>query len=267
MNSVDRCFARLRASGRKALMPYLTLGYPALDSGLELIPALAAAGADIIEVGIPFSDPIADGPTIQASSHRALENGMSLRRGLGQLATLTQASDALPALVLMTYTNVALAYGVDAFARDAKAAGVSAVILPDMPIEHSGEMRAALESTGLYLIAMMTPNLSDERIAHIAKNARGFIYVISILGVTGTRENLPDIRPLVKRIRQVTDVPLALGFGISTPAQARALQEHVDGIIIGSALIRQLGDVPAAQAPTRAREVVESFAQAMVADA
>jgi len=239
MNPLDHRFLLLRQQGRKALMPYLTLGYPALDSALDVVPALVAAGADVLELGIPFSDPLTDGPVIQASSQRAIANGMTPTRALAQLQALRARSE-LPPVVLMTYTNLLLNHGLEAFAEQAAAAGVAGVIVPDLPLEESTEVRLTLQAGGLHLIQMITPNLDDARIAGMARVAGGFIYVVSVLGVTGVRAEVPDIAALAARVRRYTTLPLALGFGISTPQQARQAQQHVDGVIVGSALIRSL---------------------------
>lgn len=245
MNAIDHRFELLRQQGRKALMPYLTLGYPALGSALDVVPALVAAGADVLELGIPFSDPMADGPVIQASSQRAIDNGMTLTLALEQLHSL-QASRELPPVVLMTYTNLLLNHGLEAFATQAAAAGAAGVIVPDLPLEESTELRQTLAAHGLHLIQMVTPNLDDARIAAIARVASGFIYVVSVLGVTGARAEAPDVQALAARVRRHTALPLALGFGISSPEQARAALRHVDGVIVGSALIRSLGDADTA---------------------
>lgn len=258
MNPIDRRFELLRQQGRKALMPYLTLGYPALDSALEVVPALVAAGADVLELGIPFSDPMADGPVIQASSQRAIDNGMTLKGALEQLQGL-QASRELPPVVLMTYTNLLLNHGLEAFAEQAAAAGAAGVIVPDLPLEESAEVRQTLAAHGLHLIQMVTPNLDDARIAAIARAAEGFIYVVSVLGVTGARAEAPDVGALAARVRRHTALPLALGFGISTPEQAQQALRHVDGVIVGSALIRSLNHADTAAAD--ARRFLKAFSQ------
>lgn len=256
MNAIDHRFAALRQQGRKALMPYLTLGYPGLDSARELVPALAAAGADFIELGIPFSDPLADGPVIQASSQRALDNGMTPMRAFEQLQALNRAQ-ALPPVVLMTYVNVVVNIGIDAFAARAADAGAAGLVVPDLPLKQSAPLRRALKERGLHLIQMITPNLNEARIAAIAEVARGFIYLVSVLGVTGARTQLPDIGALTARVRRHTELPLALGFGISTPEQAREALRHVEGVIIGSALTRRLTDP--ARAAEDARRFIEEF--------
>ena len=239
VNALDRRFDELRQQGRKAVMPYLSFGYPELDSAQSIVPSLAAAGADVLELGIPFSDPLADGPVIQASSQRALDNGMTMQLALAQLRVLN-AAHTLPPVVLMTYTNLLLHHGFEAFAADARAAGASGVIVPDLPVPETGLLRETLAAQGIHLIYMVTPNLDDARIAAIAKLARGFIYLVSVLGVTGVRTEVPDLSALAQQVRRHTDLPLALGFGISTPDQARSAHRYVDGVIIGSALVRSL---------------------------
>lgn len=239
MNAIDQFFETSRKQRRVALMPYVTLGFPALGSALEILPALAQAGADIVEVGVPFTDPIADGPVIQASSQRALENGMTLDLALDQLKAL-RAQGSLPVIVLMTYTNVLMAKGFEAFAREASLANVSGVIVPDLPVEAGGELREALAPHGIHVIQMVSPNLDDARIAEIAQVARGFLYLVAVLGVTGEREAAPDVAQLAARVRRHTSLPLALGFGISTPEHAAEVARHVDGVIVGSALARRL---------------------------
>lgn len=241
MNQIDTCFARLAEEGRQALMPYLTLGYPQLDSALALIPALVAGGADVLELGVPFSDPLADGKVIQATSQLAIDNGMTMELALEQLRELGRKMQ-LPPVVLMTYTNILMNHGFEQFARDARTAGVSGLIVPDMPLEENGALRAALDAHGIHFIFMVTPNLAPARIDAIASVARGFIYMVSVTGITGERSELPDLTDFVARMRSATRVPLALGFGISTPAHAQSLHGQVDGIIIGSALMKRLAD-------------------------
>ncbi|WP_410951338.1 tryptophan synthase subunit alpha [Pseudomonas sp. S1(2024)] len=241
MNRIDSCFATLAWQGRKALMPYLTVGYPALDSLPALMLAVQQGGADIVELGIPFSDPVADGPVIQHTSHTAITNGMTLSLALEQIASLPRDGQS-PALVVMTYTNLLLNHGYAKFAEQAARAGISGVIVPDMPVEHSEPLRTALEAQGLYQVFLVTPNLSDDRLATIARHARGFLYLVSVLGTTGERDQLADITPFVERVRRVTSLPLAVGFGIGTPEQARLMWQQAEGVIIGSALARRLAN-------------------------
>jgi tryptophan synthase alpha chain len=247
MNALSQCFARLKSQNRQALMPYLTLGWPHFDSALEIVPALIEGGADILELGIPFSDPLADGPVIQAASHKAIQNGMTATIALKQIGTLRKLI-TLPPVVVMTYTNVLMSYGFVQFAADANSAGVSGVIAPDLPPEHSDELQAALESVGIALVFMVTPNLPEERIKTVVTRSTGFIYMVSVLGITGERREMPDMDKLTKCVRRHTNLPIALGFGISTPMQARTAALSTDGVIIGSALIRSLSEHPGAEA-------------------
>lgn len=256
MNPIDRSFAGLALQGRKALMPYLTVGYPARDSLPGLMAAAVEGGADIVEVGIPSSDPVADGPVIQATSQRAIENGMTLTLALQQIADLPR-DDHTPPIVVMTYTNLLMSHGYARFAAQARAAGVSGLIVPDMPVEASDELRAQLEPAGIHMIFMVTPNLSDARLQRIAAQAKGFLYLVSVLGTTGERSEMADISAFIARVRQHSTLPLAVGFGVGTPEQARHLWEQVEGVIIGSALARRLYDVD--QAPIEAQRYLASF--------
>lgn len=256
MNPIDRCFARLADSGRKALMPYLTAGYPAIDSLRGLVAAAVDGGADIIEVGIPFSDPVADGPVIQGTSQRAIENGMTPTLALQQLSSLPK-DDRAPPIVVMTYTNVLMSLGYARFAAMAVEAGVSGVIVPDMPVEASDELRVHLAAAGVHMIFMVTPNLSDARLQRISSQASGFLYLVSVLGTTGERSGTADIAEFVARVKKHTDLPLAVGFGVGTPEQARHFWGMVDGVIIGSALARRLDD--ADQAQKEAQQYLATF--------
>lgn len=256
MNRIDQCFADLEQRGEKALMPYLTVGYPQRDSLPELLEAVRQGGADIVELGIPFSDPVADGPVIQHTSHQAIVNGMTMSLALQQIAALPRGQRT-PALVVMTYTNLLLNHGYARFAEQAAAAGISGVIVPDMPVEASAPLRQALEAHGLYQIFLVTPNLSDQRLAAIASQARGFLYLVSVLGTTGERAEVADISAFVARVRRFSELPLAVGFGIGSPEQARTMWQQVEGVIIGSALARRL-DSPS-EAAHQARHYLGAF--------
>jgi len=233
-------FDELRCAGRAALMPYLTMGYPRRESALTLVPALVEAGADLIELGVPFSDPLADGATIQAASQQALENGMSLSLCLEQAATLREQGEQVP-LVMMSYYNPILQMGLERFARIAAAAEIDALIVPDLPPEESGPLRAQLQGRNLALIFLLAPSASVERLHRVAEQSSGFLYLVSLTGVTGAREQLaPNLEAFVARVRTATDLPLAVGFGISTPAQAASVAGIADGVIVGSALLAAL---------------------------
>ena len=227
-------------------MPYLTMGYPQLESALTLVPALIDGGADLIELGVPFGDPLADGATIQASSQRALENGMTLDLCLAQVSTLRTQGVSVP-LVLMGYYNPILQMGVDPFAQRAHDAGVDGAIVPDLPPEESNTLQDALQVNDIDLIFLLVPTSDDARVELVVKRATGFLYLVSLVGVTGARDHLPaDLGAFCSRVRSAcartaTNLPLAVGFGIGTPAQASQVASSADGVIVGSALIRAIG--------------------------
>lgn len=260
MSRIGQTFHRLKEAGRTALMPYLTMGYPALNSALELVPALAEAGADLIELGVPFSDPLADGATIQASSQRALENGMSLARCLDQAQALRAQGVAVP-LVMMGYYNPILQMGIATFARRAAAAGVDGAIVPDLPPIESGDLQEALRGEGIGLVFLLAPTADEQRVRDIAERASGFLYLVSLIGVTGARDHLPaELEAFVARVRAITDLPLAVGFGIGTPQQAARVARIADGVIVGSAVIRSLsGERPVASASAFVRALREGM--------
>ena len=257
MNQIEKTFQRLQTAGRTALMPYLTMGYPERDSALTLVPAIAEAGADLIELGIPFSDPLADGPTIQASSQRALENGMTLRLCLAQAASLRDQGVTVP-FVFMGYYNPIYQFGIERFAAQAVASGVDGVIIPDLPPEEAQAVLDAFERHGLDPILLLAPTSNATRIRMVAELAHGFIYLVSLVGTTGARGQVAgDLAELVDRVRAETDKPLAVGFGISTPDQAAQVAGLADGVIVGSALIKAIG---AAEIPAHtAREFIAAL--------
>jgi tryptophan synthase alpha chain len=244
MSRIAETFARLKSAGRTALMPYLMIGFPERESTLELAPALEAAGADLFELGVPFSDPLADGATVQRASERALTNGVRLTFVLETVAELRARGLAAP-LVLMGYFNPFLRYGIERLAADAAAAGVDGFIIPDLPPEEATEVQAVCRAAGLDLIFLVAPTSPDERIAQIAQLASGFIYCVALTGVTGARrdlwEGLPDF---LARVRRHTDLPLVVGFGISTAAHVQQVSQHAEGVIVASALIDKLETLP-----------------------
>jgi tryptophan synthase alpha chain len=255
----------IRRRGERALVPFFTAGYPDETTFRRLTEAACGAGCRIIEIGIPFSDPIADGPVIQASSRRALEQGMTLARALGLIEDLARH---LPAsFVVMSYLNPILRMGEAVFARRAGEAGVSGVIVPDLPREESRALRAALRREGIDLVDLIAPTSSTERIARIARTARGFLYLVSLTGVTGVRDGGPsDVAGFVARIRARSTLPLYVGFGISTPAQAATVAAQADGVIVGSALIRIIQSCAAPQdAVARVSEFLREMREAMAA--
>jgi tryptophan synthase alpha chain len=229
----------MKARGEKGLVPFLTAGFPDEETFLGLLQAASDAGCPVIEIGIPFSDPIADGPVIQESSKVALEKGMSLRRALALAATASETNSAT--LVVMSYFNPILQMGVKSFAERAEGAGIRGVIVPDVPLEESTDLRPDLSHRGVALVDLIAPTSSTGRIQKITATADGFVYLVSVAGVTGMRSSLSsDLGSLVTRVRAHTDLPLYVGFGVSTPEQAREVSEQADGVIVGSALIRTI---------------------------
>lgn len=263
MNRIDQAFARAREQGRAALVVFLTAGDPDLETTAALIPELAAAGADLIELGIPHSDPIAEGPTIQASSERALRGGVQLA-GILDVCRQVRAGNAVP-LVLMGYLNNVLAYGEEPLVQACARAGVDGLIVADVPFEEAGTLQAACEAKEVHRILMIAPTSTPERVVQIASRSRGFVYCVSVTGVTGERTTLPsDLEPLVSRIRRVSSTPVAVGFGISTPEQATRVARIADGVIVGSALVSRIGAAPSREAALQASvEFVRSLRQAL----
>ncbi|MGH7639111.1 MAG: tryptophan synthase subunit alpha [Gemmatimonadaceae bacterium] len=234
---IARRFRELRESKRSALVVYVTAGHPTADASRKLLRALEEAGADVIEVGVPFSDPMADGPVIQASSQQALENGMTFDRVLQLVAG---ASVRVP-IVLFSYLNPVLAAGPDALER-AAAAGAHGLLITDLPVGSDPELEARIASGPLDFVRLVAPTTPTERMAHIGRNGSGFVYLISRLGVTGARTDLPpDLPDTIQRLRQSTTLPICAGFGISTPAQAVSVAGLADGVVVGSAVVKAAG--------------------------
>jgi len=224
-------------SGHKALIPYVTVGYPSIEATLKVVPLLASSGCDIVELGIPFSDPLADGTTIQKASFSALEKGVNTRLCLETARQLSQKID-IP-LVFMTYLNPVFSYGLAEFCVACASSGVSGLIIPDLPPEEGSELEVITERNGLDLIYLLSPSSTEERIRIVAERSRGFIYLVSITGVTGVRDKLPEnLETFVNQVRQVATLPLCVGFGISTPEQAKSVARIADGVIVGSRLIQ-----------------------------
>lgn len=247
MSRIAETFASLKAERRTALMPYLMVGFPERDSALELAPALEAAGADMFELGVPFSDPLADGATIQRASEQALANGVRLSFCLETVAALRGRGLRAP-LVLMGYYNPFLRYGIQRLAADAAAAGADGFIIPDLPPEEAAECQATCRAHGLDLIFLVAPTTPDERIAEIARIGSGFLYCVSLTGVTGARRELWDGLPdFLDRVRRFTDLPLVVGFGISSAAHVRQVGAHAQGAIVASALINTIEGLPPEQ--------------------
>ena len=234
MSRITPVFA---SPGRKALIAYVTVGYPSIEATLKIVPILASNGCDIIELGIPFSDPLADGATIQRASYQALQQGVTPETCLEVAHQLHQQLD-IP-LAFMTYYNPVLAYGQDAFSLACSQAGIDGLIIPDLPPEEGEELESAARKRGIDLIYLLAPTSTTERISIVAKKSSGFIYLVSLTGVTGPRETLPEnLEDFVRQVRQQASQPLCIGFGISTPGQARRAAMLADGIIVGSRLIQ-----------------------------
>jgi tryptophan synthase alpha chain len=245
-------FARQRAEGRPAFVAFLTAGDPSLDQTVEAALALDRAGADVLELGVPFSDPLADGPVIQRSSERALARGVTLSGVLEAVRRIRERSE-LP-LLLFSYYNPLLQYGVARLVRDAKAAGVDGALVTDLPPEEAGEWIAAARAADLDTVFLASPTSPPERLRRVAEASRGFVYAISRTGVTGERQALSaDAGPLVERLRALTGVPVALGFGLSTPEQVREAAGIADGVVVGSALVRFLEEHPEGDLGARVR--------------
>jgi tryptophan synthase alpha chain len=241
MGRIEEKFTALNKTGKKAFIAYLTAGDPSLEKTEELIPALEAAGVDIIEVGVPFSDPTADGPVIQAASQRALKKGATLEKILAMIVRLRRFS-GVP-IVVFTYYNPILSYGPERFAGDAAAAGVDGLLVVDLPPEEADELRRFTDPAGLDFITLIAPTTDPKRARKILRRASGFVYYISVTGVTGTAAPRPDdVRRDVERLKKMTPLPVAVGFGISTPAQAAAIAPLADGVVVGSALVRLIGE-------------------------
>jgi tryptophan synthase alpha chain len=250
MSAIDELFDRLRNSGRKALMPFVTAGDPDLEFTAELIRQLAARGSSLFELGIPYTDPIADGPVIQASYTRALKKELKLASILEMVARLTPELSA-PLVTMVSYAIV-YRHGLAEYVADAKAAGVAGLIVPDMPVEESGPLAQICRREELSLIQLITPTTPRDRALRIAEQTTGFIYYVSVTGITGERESLPkQLVDNVAWLREQTPLPICIGFGISRPEHVRLLRPVADGLIVGSAIVRRV-----AEAANRPREQV-----------
>jgi tryptophan synthase alpha chain len=241
MTRIDAKFAELKAAGKKAFVSYVMAGDPDYETSLKVVKGLPAAGVDIIELGLPFTDPMADGPTIQLAGQRALEGGMTLERTL-QLATEFRKEDDTTPIVLMGYYNPIYNRGVDTFLADAKAAGIDGLIVVDLPPEEDEELCIPAQAAGLNFIRLATPTTDDKRLPRVLQNTSGFVYYVSITGITGAAEaEAGDVGPEVARIKSATDLPVIVGFGINTPEKARNIASVSDGAVVGSAIVSQIG--------------------------
>jgi tryptophan synthase alpha chain len=240
VSRIERRFAALRKEGRAGLVTYLTAGDPDPDTSARLFGGLAAAGADLIEIGMPFSDPMADGPVIQAAGQRALQAGMSLRRTLALVLELRRADEVTP-IVLMGYYNPIYRYGPESFAQDALAAGVDGVIVVDLPPEEDAELTGPARAVGLDFVRLATPTSDEHRLPRIVEHAGGFIYYVAVAGITGTSSaEAADVAIAITRLRRFTQLPIAVGFGIRTPQQAAEVARAADAAVIGTALVQRL---------------------------
>jgi tryptophan synthase alpha chain len=239
MSAIDDLFCRLRAEGRKAFMPFLTAGYPDLEFTADVIRTLDQHGCSMCELGIPYSDPIADGPVIQASYTRALEQGVKLAQIFEMLRGLTPEL-SMPIVTMLSYAIV-FRHGLEAYVRDAKAAGVSGAIIPDLPVDESAVLAEICRREDFSLIQLVTPTTPRDRAVRIAENSSGFLYYVSVTGITGERTELPqDVLDNVRWLKSQTDLPICIGFGISRPEHARRLAPVADGVIVGSAMVRRI---------------------------
>lgn len=237
LTAIEAMFKRTEQAGRAAFLPFYPVGYPTYEASIEAVQAMSQAGVDGFEIGIPFSDPLADGPTIQAATQVALDNGMTVRHALDAVRELRERSVTQP-MLMFSYLNPLIAYGIDSFIREAKEAGADGFIVPDLPPEEA-HLFALCSELEMALVFFLAPTSDTKRIELVADRASGFIYVVSLTGITGARRDLPpDLADFIGRVRSATVKPLVLGFGISQPAHARAMNGLVNGFIVGSALVK-----------------------------
>jgi len=240
MTRIDQKFEELRAAGKKAFVSYIMAGDPDFDTSLAIVKGLPAAGVDVIELGLPFTDPMADGPTIQLAGQRALAAGMTLERTL-ELAREFRKGDDVTPIVLMGYYNPIYNRGVDKFLVDAKASGIDGMIVVDLPPEEDAELCIPAQAAGLNFIRLATPTTDDARLPKVMQNTSGFVYYVSINGITGAAEaEAADVGPEVARIKAQTDLPVIVGFGINTPDKAEAVAKVADGAVVGSAIVAKI---------------------------
>ena len=248
MTRIDDTFARLKSQGKKAFVAYVMAGDPDEAASLEVVQGLPGAGVDIIELGMPFTDPMADGPTIQAAGQRALEGGMTMDRVLAMVRSFRAGDDRTP-IVLMGYYNPIYSRGVDRFLTEAKEAGIDGLIVVDLPPEEDSELCLPAQAAGLNFIRLATPTTDDRRLPKVLQNTSGFVYYVSITGITGAASaQATDVGPEVARIKRSTDLPVIVGFGITTPEAARTIAGVADGCVVGSAIVKDIGEgKPAAE--------------------
>jgi len=260
VNRIDRAFAALAASGKKGLLPYVTAGLPDLDTTEQILEGLATAGATAVELGFPYSDPIADGPTIQTSFTRVLERGIHVKDILAMVARFRQRC-AMPLLGMLSYTIV-YRRGVERFIAESAEAGLDGLIVPDLPLEEAAEISEAMSRAGLCLVMLVSPTTPPDRRRQIAELSRGFVYYMSVTGITGERDRLPpELVDNVRALRRIAGRPVVVGFGISTADHVRMVCTEADGAIIGSALVRRI--MAATDAGAKAEDVVRTAVEAV----
>ena len=246
---IDARFAALKAEGRAGFIPYVMTGDPSREEALEILRGLPAAGADLIELGLAFSDPMAEGPPIQRAALRGLAAGMTLRGTLDLVADFRKGDDATP-VILMGYLNPVESYGYEAFARDAAEAGVDGLIVVDCPPEEAGPLAAALDAQSVSLIRLATPTSDDDRLKVIARGTSGFVYYVSVAGVTGVKEaQAASVAPAVERVRKAANLPVAVGFGVKTPERAAEIARVADAVVAGSVFVDEVAGALAANEP------------------
>lgn len=258
-NRIDTTMQELRTAGRTAVVPYVTVGFPDMETSEDLAEAILQSGGDMLELGIPFSDPLADGPTIQMTSFKALQNGATLGGSLAMLKSLRGKGVDAP-LIFMGYYNPFLHYGIERFLNEAEEGGLDGIIVPDLPTEESEAFRDACQSRGIYVIPLLAPTSPDSRIAEACKGAGGFIYCVSLTGVTGARQSLSSgLSDLVGRIRRHTELPVIVGFGISRHEHIQEIGQFADGAVVASALLDAIEKSPANEALATARHFVRGL--------
>ena len=263
MSRIEAAFQKVRSEKRAALIPFVTAGDPAPAQTVAVMNALVAGGADVIELGVPFSDPMADGPVIQKSSERALKHGVSLKDVLAYVTEFRKSNATTP-VVLMGYANPIERMGLDTFVKGAKAAGVDGVLIVDYPPEESDDWLKALEGSGIDPIFLLSPTSSEQRIDLVARVAKGYIYYVSLKGVTGAANiDTSDVEAMIKRIRTHTKVPVGVGFGIRDGATAKKVGAVADAVVIGSRIVQDLSEVAPDAAPKRAQELLREFRTAL----
>ncbi|MEL7151328.1 MAG: tryptophan synthase subunit alpha [Pseudomonadota bacterium] len=257
MSRIDAKFAALSAKGQKAFVAYIMAGDPDYDTSLEIVKGLPAAGVDIIELGLPFTDPMADGPTIQLAGQRALEAGQTLNKTLELARSFRETDDTTP-IVLMGYYNPIYSHGVERFLADAKAAGIDGLIIVDLPPEEDDELCLPAQAAGLNFIRLATPTTDEKRLPRVLQNTSGFVYYVSITGITGAANAVAgDVGPEVARIKASTDLPVIVGFGIKTPEASQSIAAIADGAVVGSAIVERIGQ---GQSPDEVLSFVKGLA-------